>query len=186
MNLLVDPLLKGGTTTSAHRLVRLANCSLRVARIRRHKDLLPNSCLKISRRLRSGPPLSVRYFRDRSNDLPRYFANPTQWRINLALLAGWMDEPAAGDIGTGVEARASSAEDTAESMIADSPNLPSYESVQTPLPRLQRSFALPVFRSELTNPWANDLCIGGIAELNDVNQGSSQEGNLRSLSQTAV
>jgi hypothetical protein len=95
--------------------------------------------------------------------------------------------PPTATIRTGMKARALSAEGTVESMIRQARRTcPSREPLQRPLPRLQRSFALSGFRSERTNPWPDNLRIGGIAELNDVNRGSGEEGNLRGLSQTAV
>jgi hypothetical protein len=95
--------------------------------------------------------------------------------------------PSTATIRRGMKASALSAEGTVESMIRQARRTcPSGESLQRPLPRLQRSFALSGFRSERTNPWADNLHIGGIAELNDVNRGSGKEGNLRGLSQTAV
>ena len=90
-------------------------------------------------------------------------------------------------IRTGMKARALNAEGTVESMIRRARRTcPSGESLQRALPRLQRSFAVSGFRSERTNPWPDNLRIGGIAELNDVNRGSGKEGNLRGLSQTAL
>ena len=41
-------------------------------------------------------------------------------------------------------------------------------------------------RSELTDPWPDNLRVGGVGEPDGVNKSSGEEGNLRCLSQTGV